>query len=133
MDKWMSPETEDSASNMIGVKRCPKCKTIITTCVRYGNILKKHFNDVMRIRKKIFGNNQSQKEAQHIIANKIQRQSNQKCEFEYIREFLERKLFVMRQIKTKYGLNIELHLLDVSVLLILRFPKSFNIIEFLHE
>lgn len=111
----MSSESADSGSNLIGIKRCPKCKTIITSSFRYGNIIKKHFKDVAQIREKIFGNNQKQKKTQEIIAKKIKRQSDRDWQFEDVKTFLETKLFVMKQSKTKYCRDIELHLLDVSV------------------
>lgn len=116
MDTWMAQKTEEKPeSTEITVKRCPKCQTIITKCVRYGNIIKKQFKEVLRIRQKIFGNNRTQKETQQVVARKIQRQSfQQECQFENVREFLEKKLFVMRQIKVRYGQQMDLHLLDVS-------------------
>lgn len=114
MDRWMSQEAESSGSTQINVKRCPKCKTTITSCVRYGNIIKKQFKDVLRIRKKIFGNSQNQKETQQSIARQIQLQSMQDCQLENVRAFLAEKIFVMKQIKTKHGLRLELQLLDVT-------------------
>lgn len=114
MDEWMSQKSENSGSTQITVKRCPKCRTIITTCVRYGNIIKKQFKEVLRIRNKIFGNNRTQKGTQQQIARNIQLQSIHECQFEYVREFLEKKIFVMKQNKSKYGQQIELQLKDVS-------------------
>lgn len=112
MDKWMSQKDEKSGSTQITIKRCPKCSATITNCVRYGNIIKKQFQDVLGIRKKIFGNNQSQQQLR--IAQKIQRQANQECQFEYIREFLEKRIFVMKQIRMKLNYRMDLQLLDVS-------------------
>lgn len=116
MDTWMAQKAEEKPeSTQITVKRCPKCRTIITKCVRYGNIIKKQFKEVLRIRKKIFGNDRTQKEIQQVVARKIQRQTfQQEWQFENVREFLEKKLFVMKQIKTRYGQQMDLQLLDVS-------------------
>lgn len=114
MDTWMSQKSENSGRTQITVKRCPKCSTIITTCVRYGNIIKKQFKDVLGIRNKIFGNNRTQKGIQQQIAKNIQLQSIHECQFEYVREFLKKFIFVMKQNKSKHGHQIELQLLDVS-------------------
>lgn len=119
MDRWMSQKDEVSGSKQIKVKRCPKCNTIITRCVRYGDIIKKQFKDVLGIRKKIFGNDETQKRIQQNIARKIQSHSNnQECQFENVREFLERKIFVMKQIKIKNNYRMDLQMLDVSVIVV---------------
>lgn len=114
MDKWMSQNAEKSGSTQISVKQCPKCTKIITSCVRYGNIIKKQFKDVLAIRNKIFGNNQTQKQQQLLIAQKIQRQSNQDCNFNNVRKFLEKRIFEMKQIRTRHGRKMVLDLLNVS-------------------
>lgn len=108
----MSQKDEKSGSTQITIKRCPKCSATITTCVRYGNIIKKQFKDVLGIRKKIFGNNQSRQ--QLLIAQKIQRQANQECQFGNVREFLEKKIFVMKRIQVKNSYRMDLQPLDVS-------------------
>lgn len=69
---------------------------------------------MLGIRKKIFGNDKTQKQTQQEIAKKIQRQSYQECQFECVREFLEKSLFVMKQIKARHGVQIDLQLLNVS-------------------
>lgn len=70
---------------------------------------------MLRIRKKIFGNDRTQKDTQLVVARKIQRQSfQQECQFENVREFLEKNLFVMKQIKVRHGQQMDLLLLDVS-------------------
>ncbi|XP_037052517.1 NFX1-type zinc finger-containing protein 1-like isoform X2 [Bradysia coprophila] len=116
MDTWMAQKTEEkSESTQITVKRCPKCQTIITKSVRYGNIIKKQFKEVLRIRKKIFGNDRTQKDTQLVVARKIQCQSfQQECQFENVREFLEKNLFVMKKIKVRHGHQMDLQLLDVD-------------------
>lgn len=118
MDRWMSQKAQNSGSTQITVKRCPICSAIITANVRYGNIIKKQFEDVLRIRKKIFGNNKIQKQNQQQIAKKIQLQSNQECQFEYVREFLEKQIFVMKQIRTKHGQQMDLQLVDVRTFVV---------------
>lgn len=117
MDTWMSQKDENSGSTQITVKRCPKCRAIIKSSVRYGNIIKNQFKDVFGIRKKIFGNNQKQKQTQQRMAQKILRQSNQECQFEYVREWLEKQTFLLKLITTKNAKNgqkMDLQLLDVS-------------------
>lgn len=127
MDKWMSSKDEDSGGNknLIGIKRCPKCKTIITTCVRYGNIIKKHFKDVLEVRNKIFGKSQIRKQAQLTLAKKIQ--INRSSEFENVKDFLERKLFTMKQTRSNNLPQIDLHILNVSVGILLLSQIVFNV------
>lgn len=110
----MSQSVENAGGTQITAKRCPKCKSIIENNVRYGNIIKKQFNDVLGIRKKIYGNSQAQKRAQNLIAQKIQRLGNQDCQFDDVKESLERKIFEMRQKNTKHGRTMVLELINVS-------------------
>ena len=37
----------------IQMKCCPRCKTIIRTCLRYGDILKKNYEDIVLVKKKL--------------------------------------------------------------------------------
>jgi len=49
----MESEVEEGE---IGAKACPRCKTIIRHCKRYGNILRKRLVDVMNVKIMAFGN-----------------------------------------------------------------------------
>lgn len=44
------------ADDEIGVKRCPRCTTVIRSCRRFGNIIKTRLQDVIKVKTKIFGN-----------------------------------------------------------------------------
>jgi hypothetical protein len=45
----------DLLDDEIGIKRCPRCRTIITHCRRFNNIIKMRLKDVILVKKKIFG------------------------------------------------------------------------------
>lgn len=49
-------KTNDGGDDEIGVKRCPRCQTVIRNCRRFGNILHKLFSEVREVTEKIFGN-----------------------------------------------------------------------------
>ena len=55
MDNWMdqAETTPDGKSVKVQLKLCPKCRVPIRTSLRYGNIVKKIFADVERIKQKI--------------------------------------------------------------------------------
>lgn len=50
MDHWMKMN-----ANQIGMKSCPRCKTTIWRCQRYGNIIRQCLKDVQEVKMKIFG------------------------------------------------------------------------------
>lgn len=53
MDHWMQlDESEDDAtSKEIQMKGCPRCKTIILSCYRYGDVIKRNFNDIVKVKR----------------------------------------------------------------------------------
>ncbi|XP_021953554.2 NFX1-type zinc finger-containing protein 1 [Folsomia candida] len=55
-EKFLSVKTNDGGDDEIGVKRCPRCQTVIRNCRRFGNILHKLFSEVREVTEKIFGN-----------------------------------------------------------------------------
>jgi len=71
MDYYMNHTIEEGE---IKAKSCPKCKTIIRHCKRYGNILRLTVKDVMAVKKKIFGDIKKIQEDQ--MAKFFQLQSN---------------------------------------------------------
>ncbi|KAG4066118.1 hypothetical protein HA402_010320 [Bradysia odoriphaga] len=113
MDKWMSQNLEESERHQITVKRCPKCSRTIMNSARYGNVIKKQIQDVLGIRKKIYGNDQTQKRTQQLIAQKIQRSAGS-CQFDNVREFLAGEIYQMRQSTTKRGREMVLNLVNVD-------------------
>ena len=48
LDTWM--KTDDETSD-IALKGCPKCKVPITSCLRYGNVIKQKMKDIERVKK----------------------------------------------------------------------------------
>ena len=50
MDHWMS----NDGNGEIKPKCCPKCKTPIRLCLRYGNIIKETFQDIAQVKKQIW-------------------------------------------------------------------------------
>ncbi|CAG0905157.1 unnamed protein product, partial [Darwinula stevensoni] len=50
MDQYMKMEME-----VIGMKKCPLCHTVIWSSVRYGNIVRQLYRDVAAVKEKAFG------------------------------------------------------------------------------
>lgn len=100
-------EESPERGQKIAVKRCPRCTKIITNCARYGNVIKKQTEDMIGIRNKIFGNNRTQMQMQQIIADKIERQSKGKWQFENVREFLERRIYQMKEKGRKVVMDLQ--------------------------
>ena len=51
MDGWMSVEANNGE---IVKKCCPRCRTPIRDCPRYGNVIKAIFNDIVMVKRKLF-------------------------------------------------------------------------------
>jgi hypothetical protein len=52
LEQWMA-QTDDGE---IKLKNCPKCKTPIAKTQRFMNMVKKVYQDVQRVKKRVFGN-----------------------------------------------------------------------------
>ena len=50
MDNWMAVDGD----GQIQPKLCPRCKTSVRTCMRYGDIIKNTFADIAKAKQKIF-------------------------------------------------------------------------------
>ncbi|KAI9558322.1 hypothetical protein GHT06_015075 [Daphnia sinensis] len=50
MDHWMATNVD----GQIQQKCCPRCKTTVRICTRYGDIIKSTFDDISKAKKKIF-------------------------------------------------------------------------------
>lgn len=59
LDQWMSTTGETSESEEVTLKVCPKCKTPVRRCLRYGNDIKRKIEDVEAIKRKQVSNIQS--------------------------------------------------------------------------
>ena len=74
-------------------KRCPKCKAAVKFCRRFGNLIRQHYQDVIKVKMRSFGNIKNIKQIQ---AKWIDYLWNQDCEmflvfpdiFSQIRSFL---------------------------------------------
>ena len=53
MDQWMGMDQEDS-NKEIQMKSCPRCKTIIRFSYRYGDIIKRNFQDIVQVKRMLF-------------------------------------------------------------------------------
>lgn len=54
MDHWMQMKDDNTAQSAeIQMKCCPRCKTIIRTCLRYGDVLKSNYEDIVLVKKKL--------------------------------------------------------------------------------
>jgi len=51
MDQWMA---EEANNGQIVKKCCPKCKTPIRECLRYGNVTKAILHDIVLVKRKLF-------------------------------------------------------------------------------
>ena len=49
MDHWMSMKEDETKE--IQMKCCPRCKTIIRSCYRYGSQIKQNFNDIVEVKR----------------------------------------------------------------------------------
>jgi len=51
LEQWMA-----QTDGEIKLKNCPKCKTPIAKTQRFMNMVKKFYQDVQRVKKRVFGN-----------------------------------------------------------------------------
>lgn len=45
-----------SGDGLISAKRCPRCKTTIRNCRRFGNVIRQHYQDIVKVKMRAFGN-----------------------------------------------------------------------------
>jgi hypothetical protein len=69
MDHWMEMKEEETRE--IQMKCCPRCKTIIRSCYRYGNVIKKNFEDIVEVKRMLLRNRVSSKEIIEKLLNQI--------------------------------------------------------------
>ena len=60
MDHWMEMKEEDT--RQIQMKCCPRCKTIIRSCYRYGNVIKRNFGDIVEVKRLLLRSRVSSKD-----------------------------------------------------------------------
>jgi hypothetical protein len=60
MDHWMEMKEEETRE--IQMKCCPRCKTIIRSCYRYGNVIKRNFGDIVEVKRLLLRSRTSSKD-----------------------------------------------------------------------
>jgi hypothetical protein len=68
LDTWMLMENEE---NGIRRKCCPRCQTVINSCLRYGDVIKKNFEDIVLVKNKIFDMRRHPKEFAKAVKARI--------------------------------------------------------------
>ena len=69
MDHWM--EMKDDETKEIQMKCCPRCKTIIRSCYRYGNVIKRNFQDILEVKKMLLRSRVSAKDFSESLMRKV--------------------------------------------------------------
>jgi len=87
LDHYMKMAQEDN-SQEIGIKRCPRCSTVITHCRRFNNVIKARLNDVVLVKQRVFGNQKEVAVIQAALIRKIRFQSDMKKIFPKMYQFL---------------------------------------------
>ena len=85
------------------IKKCPKCPIPVTKSVRYGNIIKERLQKVLKIREKIFGNDENQRSMQETLVNELVGRGSQKVTFDVFCDWLQNMLCEFKRIPTKKG------------------------------
>ena len=66
MDRWMSQEGEE-----IQIRSCPRCKTTVVSSLRYNDVLKRHFQDIVQVKKKLLNSKMDPKLFAEKLSGKI--------------------------------------------------------------
>lgn len=79
----------------VGFKKCPRCTTVITTLSgRFGNIIRKTFQDVAEVKKRFYGNReQNQRFAEEIQHNIRLEENNLSNYLPSVKNFFEKVLY----------------------------------------
>ncbi len=82
-------------SGEIGLKKCPRCTTVITTLSgRFGNIIRKTFQDVAQVKKEFYGNReQNQRFTEEIEHNLKIEEDNLNKHLPSVKKFFEGILY----------------------------------------
>lgn len=98
----------------IGLKKCPRCTTIITTLTgRFGNIIRKTFRDVAEVKNAFYGNREQNQRLTKEIQHNLQMEENNlmnhlhlvKIFFEKILYFEDKtntSVMIVRQVSVKF-------------------------------
>ena len=55
-------EMKEEETHEIQMKCCPRCKTIIRSCYRYGNVIKRNFGDIVEVKRLLLRSRESSKD-----------------------------------------------------------------------
>lgn len=92
--------TDDSGE--IGLKKCPRCTTVITTLSgRFGNIIRKTFQDVAQVKKTFYGNReQNQRLSEETQNNLLLEEHSLKKYLPSVKKFYESILYFKSNTET---------------------------------
>ncbi|KAI9551691.1 hypothetical protein GHT06_022027 [Daphnia sinensis] len=69
LDHWMEMKQEETQE--IQTKRCPRCKTIIRSCYRYNNVIKRTFGDILEVKRMLLRSRISSKDFAERLLKKV--------------------------------------------------------------
>ncbi|KAJ6642433.1 NFX1-type zinc finger-containing protein 1, partial [Pseudolycoriella hygida] len=99
----------------IGLKRCPRCTTVVTTLSgRFGNIIRKTFQDVAAVKRTYFGNREQNKRISEDIQDKLLvEENNLRNHLPLVKSFFEKMLYFERNIEDS---DLQLRVIDIHTL-----------------
>ncbi|XP_054765454.2 NFX1-type zinc finger-containing protein 1-like isoform X2 [Lytechinus pictus] len=71
LDRWMMSSGDETDSETVKLKGCPRCNTPIRKNLRYGNVIKRTLEDIEAVKKKMMGSNTEIKEKKRLLKKKI--------------------------------------------------------------
>jgi hypothetical protein len=85
----------------IGMKRCPRCQTIIRHCRRFKNVIRQRLQDVIDVKKIAFGNQEKVSKTQDSVMQKLRWDNDMKWSrhFQILHEFLINKIVEIVPVK----------------------------------
>lgn len=69
LDHWMEMKAEETQE--IQTKCCPRCKTIIRSCYRYNDVIKRNFADILEVKRMLLRSRVSSKDFTEKILRKV--------------------------------------------------------------
>lgn len=69
LDHWMEMKQEETQE--IQTKCCPRCKTIIRSCYRYNNVIKRNFGDILEVKRMLLRSRISSKDFTENLLKKV--------------------------------------------------------------
>ncbi|XP_057379336.1 NFX1-type zinc finger-containing protein 1-like [Daphnia carinata] len=75
LDHWMEMKQEETQE--IQTKCCPRCKTIIRSCYRYNNVIKRNFGDILEVKRMLLRSRVSAKDFTEKLLKKVEQSHSQ--------------------------------------------------------